>query len=86
MIQITAAATYRDIVGRLSPTGAPVKISDVADVVDGMENTKVGAWYRGQPSIVVDVQRQPGANVIENRANACAPSCPRLRRAMPAGA
>jgi len=66
-------------------SGAPVKISDVADVVDGLENTKVGAWYRGQPSIVIDVQRQPGANVIETVQRVRA-ELPRLRRAMPAGA
>ncbi|HSE11183.1 MAG TPA: efflux RND transporter permease subunit, partial [Rudaea sp.] len=82
--QITAASTYRDIVVAFR-NGAPVKISDVADVVDGLENTKVGAWYRGQPSIVVDVQRQPGANVIETVQRVRA-EFPRLRRAMPAGA
>jgi len=82
--QITAAAAYKDIVVAFR-NGAPVKISDVADVVDGLENTKVGAWYRGQPSIVVDVQRQPGANVIETVQRVRA-ELPRLRRAMPAGA
>ena len=82
--QITAAATYKDIVVAFR-NGAPVKIGDVADVVDGLENTKVGAWYRGQPSIVVDVQRQPGANVIETVQRVRA-ELPRLRRAMPAGA
>src|SRR5262249_43341165 len=60
--QITAAAVYRDIVVAFR-NGAPVKITDLADVVDGLENTKVGASYRGQPAIVIDVQRQPGANV-----------------------
>src|SRR4029077_419712 len=60
----------------------PVKIGDVADVVDGLENTKVGAWYRGQPSIVVDVQRQPGANVIETVQGIHA-ELARLRRAAP---
>src|SRR5262245_15334197 len=82
--QITAAETYRDIVVAFR-NGAPVKISDVADVVDGLENTKVGAWYRGQPSIVVDVQRQPGVNVIEPVQRVRA-ELPRLRRAIPAGA
>ena len=82
--QITAADTYKDIVVAFR-NGAPVKISDVADVVDGLENTKVGAWYRGQPSIVIDVQRQPGANVIETVQRVRA-ELPRLRRAMPAGA
>jgi multidrug efflux pump len=81
--QITAAAMYKDIVVAFR-NGAPVKIGDVADVVDGLENTKVGAWYRGQPAIVVDVQRQPGANVIETVQRVRA-ELPRLRRAMPAG-
>jgi len=82
--QITVADSYKDIVVAFR-NGAPVKISDVADVVDGLENTKVGAWYRGQPSIVIDVQRQPGANVIETVQRVRA-ELPRLRRAMPAGA
>src|SRR6476646_9494696 len=82
--QITTAAIYKDIVVAFR-NGAPVKISDVADVIDGLENTKVGAWYRGQPSIVVDVQRQPGANVIETVQRLSA-ELPRLRRAIPAGA
>ncbi|HUL87173.1 MAG TPA: efflux RND transporter permease subunit [Pseudolabrys sp.] len=82
--QITAVETYRDIVVAFR-NGAPVKISDLADVVDGLENTKVGAWYRGKPSIVIDVQRQPGANVIETVQRVYA-EFPRLRRALPAGA
>ena len=82
--QITAADAYKDIVIAFR-NGAPVKISDVADVIDGLENTKVGAWYRGQPSIVIDVQRQPGANVIETVQRVRA-ELPRLRRALPAGA
>jgi multidrug efflux pump len=82
--QIVTADTYKDIVVAFR-NGAPVKISDVADVVDGLENTKVGAWYRGQPSIVIDVQRQPGANVIETVERVRA-ELPRLRRAMPASA
>ena len=82
--QITAAATYKSVVVAFR-NGAPVKISDVADVIDGLENTKVGATYKGTPAIVVDVQRQPGANVIETVERVRA-ELPRLRRAMPAGA
>jgi len=65
--------------------GAPVLLGDVADVVEGLENTKVGASYKGAPAIVLDVQRQPGANVIETVQRVRA-ELPRLRRAMPAGA
>ena len=62
--QVTAAETYKSVVVAFR-NGAPVKISDVADVIDGLENSKVGAWYQGTTAIVIDVQRQPGANVIE---------------------
>ncbi len=82
--QITAAATYKSVVVAFR-NGAPVAIIDVADVVDGLENTKVGASYKGTPAIVVDVQRQPGANVIETVSRVRA-ELPRLRRAMPAAA
>ena len=82
--QITAANTYKDVVVAFR-NGAPVKISDVADVIDGLENTKVGASYKGAPAIVIDVQRQPGANVIET-VQRVRGELPRLRRALPAGA
>src|SRR5664279_4515807 len=82
--QITAAATYKSVVVAFR-NGAPVLLSDVADVVDGLENTKVGASYKGTPAIVIDVQRQPGANVIETVSRVRA-ELPRLRRAMPAAA
>ncbi|WP_375453393.1 MdtB/MuxB family multidrug efflux RND transporter permease subunit [uncultured Methylobacterium sp.] len=44
--------------------GGPVKLSDVADVVQGPENTKLGAWADATPAIILNIQRQPGANVI----------------------
>src|SRR5690242_5209093 len=79
--QIANADAYKSIVIAYR-NGAPVLLSDIADVVDGLENTKVGAWYKGEPAIVLDVQRQPGANVIETveRVRAQLSS---LQRAMP---
>ncbi|KQP66095.1 MdtB/MuxB family multidrug efflux RND transporter permease subunit [Methylobacterium sp. Leaf112] len=44
--------------------GAPVRLSDVADVVSGPENTKLGAWADETPAVILNIQRQPGANVI----------------------
>jgi multidrug efflux pump len=82
--QITSAAAYQAITVAFR-NGAPVLLSDVADVVDGLENTKVGATYGGGPAIVIDVQRQPGANVIETVQRVKA-ELPRLRRSIPAGA
>ena len=82
--QITSANAYKAVTIAFR-NGAPVLLSDVADVVDGLENTKVGASYRGGPAIVIDVQRQPGANVIDTVQRVHA-ELPRLRRAIPAGA
>jgi multidrug efflux pump len=44
--------------------GAPVRLKDVATAVEGAENTRLGAWVNDQPGIILNVQRQPGANVI----------------------
>jgi len=82
--QIESAEAYKSVVVAFR-NGAPVRISDVADVINGLENSKVGASYQEKPAIVIDVQRQPGANVIETVARVRA-ELPRLRRAIPAGA
>ena len=44
--------------------GSPVRLSDVGDVVDGAQNDKLGAWMNETPAIILNIQRQPGANVI----------------------
>jgi multidrug efflux pump len=82
--QLPAAAAYRDVVITYR-SGAPVFLKDVAQVVDGLENTKVGGWYQGTPSVIVDIQRQPGANVIAT-VEGIKKELPRLQRAVPAGA
>jgi multidrug efflux pump len=82
--QIASADAYKAVVVAYR-NGAPVLLSDVADVVDGLENNKVGAWYQGKPAIVIDVQRQPGANVIET-VQRVTQELPRLQAAVPAGA
>ena len=82
--QIAAADAYRSVVVTYR-NGAPVLLSDVANVLDGLENTKVGGWYEGAPAVIVDVQRQPGANVIETVQRVLG-ELPKLQRTMPAGA
>ena len=62
--QITNAEAYKDVIVAYR-NSAPVLLKDVAQVVEGLENTKVGGWYQDAPAVVVDVFRQPGANVIE---------------------
>jgi multidrug efflux pump len=44
--------------------GAPVKLSDVANVIDDAENVKEAAWMNTTPAVIVNIQRQPGANII----------------------
>ncbi len=62
--QVRDPATYRSSVIAYR-NGAPVHLSDVADVIDAAENTRLGAWMNETPAVLVNVQRQPGANVIE---------------------
>jgi multidrug efflux pump len=79
--QITSAEAYLNVIVAYR-NNAPVLLKDVATVVDGLENTKVGGWYQGTPAVIIDIQRQPGANVIETVRRLKA-ELPRLQRAMP---
>ena len=62
--QLTSADQYRNLIVAYR-NGAPVKLTDVASIVSGPENTKLGAWANTTPAIIVNVQRQPGANIIQ---------------------
>jgi multidrug efflux pump len=61
--QITSPEQYSQLVIAYR-NGNPVRLSDVAKVVSGPENTKLAAWANRTPAILLNVQRQPGANVI----------------------
>jgi len=61
--QLATASDYRNLIIAYRDN-APVRLSDVANVVDSSENIRLGAWMNRTPAIVLDVQRQPGANVI----------------------
>jgi multidrug efflux pump len=82
--QITDASAYKEVFVAYR-NNAPVLLKDVAQVVDGLENTKVGGWFQDAPAVVIDVLRQPGANVIETVQRIKA-ELPRLERSMPSGA
>jgi len=62
--QLRSAAEYRGLVIAYR-NGAPVQLSDVAEVVDGAENVRLAAWANDNAAVIVNIQRQPGANVIE---------------------
>jgi multidrug efflux pump len=61
--QITEASQYKDVVVAYR-NGAPVFVKDVASVINGVENTKEAAWMNKTPAIILNIQRQPGANTI----------------------
>ncbi len=61
--QLTDSASYRKVVVAYR-NGAPVMLGDVARVVDGVENTKLAAWVNRTPAVLLNIQRQPGANTI----------------------
>jgi multidrug efflux pump len=81
--QIVDAAAYKAVIVAYR-NNAPVLLQDVAEVIDGLENSKVGGWFQGNPAVVIDVHRQPGANVIETVQRIKA-ELPRIERTMPAG-
>lgn len=81
--QIAAAEAYRPIIIAYR-NGSPVTIGDVAQIVDGLENDRTGGWYQGTPAVIIDIQRQPGANVIDVVKQIRA-EIPKVQRAIPAG-
>jgi multidrug efflux pump len=62
--QLNSADQYRNLIVAYR-NGNPVRLIDVAGVVAGPENTKLGAWANTTPAIILSVQRQPGANIIQ---------------------
>jgi multidrug efflux pump len=61
--QIRNASDYKSLIVAYK-NGSPVRLSDIGDVVDGAQNDKLGAWMNETPAIIMNIQRQPGANVI----------------------
>ena len=62
--QLLSSSGYRDLVVAYK-NGAPIMLTDVAKVSDGIENTKLAAWMNETPAVIVNIQRQPGANTIQ---------------------
>ena len=61
--QLVTSDDYRQVVVAYR-NGAPIMLRDVAQVVDGIENNKQAAWMNETPAVIVNIQRQPGANTI----------------------
>ncbi len=80
--QLLTVEDYRNLIVTYAD-GAPVRLSDVAKVIDGAENSKLGAWADEKPAILLSVQRQPGANVIQT-VDAIKARLPELQTQLPA--
>lgn len=80
--QLVAAQDYKNLIIAYR-NGAAVRVADVAQVVDGAENVKLGAWSSLKPAIILNVQRQPGANVIAT-VDAIKARLPELQSGLPA--
>jgi len=62
--QLLSSGEYRPLIIAYK-NGAPVRLSDVANTIEGTENIRQAGWMNTVPAIIVNIQRQPGANVIE---------------------
>jgi multidrug efflux pump len=81
--QLRTPAEYAKVVVAYR-NNAPVRLGDVATLAQGAENTKLGGWMNGSPALILNVQRQPGANVVDvvNRIRALLPE---IEASLPAG-
>jgi multidrug efflux pump len=80
--QLVTSDDYRKVVVAYR-NGAPIMLKDVAQVVDGIENNKQAAWMNETPAVIVNIQRQPGANTI-NVVKAIKAILPQLEVNLPA--
>jgi multidrug efflux pump len=81
--QLNAASDYMDLIVAYQ-NGAPVRLKDVATAVSAAENSQLGAWKNTTPAIILNVQRQPGANVITT-VDQIEKALPSLEAVLPAG-
>jgi len=81
--QLETVDDYKNLIVSYQ-NNAPVRLSDVAEVVEGAENSRLGALANATPAIILNVQRQPGANVIATT-DAIKRQLPELLKSLPAG-
>ncbi len=79
--QLPTAAEYKPLIIAYK-NGAPLRLQDIAEVVDGAENVEQAAWMNKTPAVIINIQRQPGTNVIAvvDRIKSMLPN---LRRTLP---
>jgi hydrophobic/amphiphilic exporter-1 (mainly G- bacteria), HAE1 family len=62
--QLVNGAAFQSLVVTYR-NGAPVRIQDIGKAIDSVENTRVASWFKGKKAVILGIQRQPGANVVE---------------------
>ena len=81
--QLLSSKDYRNVLVAYK-NGAPVMLSDVAKITDGVENIRLAGWMNQTPAVILNVQRQPGANTI-TVVKSIEDLLPKLQAALPAG-
>ena len=81
--QLTNAAAFQSLIVAYRD-GAPVRLADVAEVTDSIENNKSGSWYGRTPSLAIAIDRQPGSNTVAV-VDAIKKILPDIRRQLPGG-
>src|SRR5436853_2464165 len=81
--QLTSSKQYNQVVIAYR-NGAPVRLSDIATAVDSAENVKQAAWMNTTPAVIMNIQRQPGANII-SVADRIKMLLPQLQTSLPSG-
>lgn len=81
--QLLHAEGYSDVIVA-TRNNVPIRLHDIGTAVAGPEDAKVGAWFNSQPAVILDVQRQPGANIIRT-VDQIKQVLPQLRASLPAG-
>ena len=81
--QLSSAAQFRPLIVTYR-NGRPVRLHEIARVVDSVENNKTASWFNGERSIVLAIQRQPGTNTVQI-VDKIRELLPMLREQMPAG-
>ncbi|WP_043831129.1 efflux RND transporter permease subunit [Muricoccus aerilatus] len=81
--QITTPAAFADVIVTYR-NEAPIRLRDLGEAVEGLENDRNAAWFNGEPAVILDVQRQPGANIVDTVTRIRA-QLPDLERGLPAG-
>jgi multidrug efflux pump len=79
--QISSAAEYSSVIVAYKK-GTAVRLKDIGDVIDNVENVRLAGWVAEKPAVILDIQRQPGANIIQT-ADRVKMLLPKLSAALP---